>query len=159
MSYRHVTLISILKHIIFLLLILSVSNLYCLPDSEANCETFFESTVTPVTKERKIYYALSRSGRIFYISPSITNLTGYKPSHYLGKKLNEINLDDSETPNGRFQKIISGELKPNEHIVLTIYGEKIILTSTSKPFFNFNGSPFMYSGTLSANRNGDLWGE
>ncbi len=92
---------------------------------------------------RDVIYEVSADGTITYISPAVSNFSGYPATHFIGKKLTDFfNKKDNTLFSGTMRKLYRGESIVIEH-----------------PFYNKNGStlwtrlsafPQMINGVLNS---------
>lgn len=93
-------------------------------------------------------YELDSKGRITYISPAITPITGYQPEQALGRYFTEfVFLDDLPMIQEKFAKVLSGFLEPSEFRIVDSAGIPRWVRTSSRPILS-NAGPTGLRGIL-----------
>lgn len=96
-----------------------------------------------------VIYTTDYEGRITYISPVITAITGYAPVELMGRRFSEfIHADDLPKIAEAFQQVLSGRLEPQDYRIMTNTGRYLWVRSYSKPIIS-DGRPIGLRGLLS----------
>jgi PAS domain S-box-containing protein len=85
-------------------------------------------------------YELDTEGRITYISPAITAITGYKPEEIIGINFSDfVSPDDLPMVQEKFPKVLSGILEPAEFRVFDSAGNPHWVRTSSRPILSSDG--------------------
>jgi len=95
-----------------------------------------------------IIFSLDEEGRITYVSPAATHLSGYSPSELIGKNYIELVLEeDHPVLEESLRVALDGILKPCEFRILSKFRETKWLRSSIRPIFR-DGSFAGFQGTI-----------
>ncbi len=96
---------------------------------------------TLVEEINEVIFVIDQMGRITYISPSVTLLTGFKPSEMLGRLFLEfIAPEDEELVFKAFKERMRGQVAPMQYRILNKDGSTRWVRSLSKPYKNELGN-------------------
>jgi len=95
---------------------------------------------TLVEEINEVLFVIDQMGRITYISPSVTLLTGFTPGQMIGRLFLEfIAPEDEEKVFKAFKERMRGQVAPMQYRVLTKEGSTRWVRSLSKPFTTESG--------------------
>jgi PAS domain S-box-containing protein len=127
--FKHLDLVEIYTRQIGLLLTRHLAELE-LRKSEEKYRTLVEQI-------DEVIFVMSKDGIILYISPSVEQLSGYSPDHYINKSFTQFVVpDDYEQLNAAFSDLRSGITYPSEFRVFTRNGLECWVRSSSKMIHN-----------------------
>lgn len=95
-----------------------------------------------------VLYHVDKKGFITYISSSLEQHTGYKPSEVIGRSFTEfIHTDDLPSILKQFEKVLSGNIEPAEYRITTKTGGIRWIHTSSRPIYE-NGVVVGLQGVL-----------
>jgi PAS domain S-box-containing protein len=110
-----------------------------LEESEAKFRGIFESIID-------IYYQTDMEGKITLISPSIYNVSGYKPEELIGTSMSD-HYEDPELRRKLIDELkAEGKVKNFESTIIKKDGGKIILSTNAQFKFDNKGVPICVEG-------------
>ncbi|WP_456408662.1 PAS domain S-box protein [Caldithrix abyssi] len=96
---------------------------------------------TLVEEINEVIFVIDQMGRITYISPAITLLTGFSPNELIGRLFVEfIDPRDEETVFKAFKERLRGQVAPLQYRILSKDGSSRWVRSLSKPYKNEQGN-------------------
>ncbi len=165
-TFRHAGLMGV----VFLLAVLFLAKRICQSNSELiesrsrlemttgelarhknNLEVLVEARTKELAHSRETYrrlteeindaiFELDIEGRITYISPAITAVSGYQPEQITGCYFSDfVHPDDLPKLQHRFPEVLSGILEPAEFRIVNYLGEAHWVRSSSRPIAGTGG--------------------
>ncbi len=96
---------------------------------------------TLVEEINEVIFVIDSMGKITYISPSVTMLTGYQPKEMIGRLFLEfIAPEDEDKVYNAFKERMRGQIAPMQYRILNKDGSKRWVRSLSKPYRGENGN-------------------
>ncbi|MFO7874631.1 MAG: PAS domain S-box protein [Bacteroidales bacterium] len=96
----------------------------------------------------EILYTLDHNANITYISPNISDISGFTAEEVIGRNFIEfVHPDDKQERLAQFKKVMSGAIEPSEYRFLKKDGDSVWIRTKAKLLYK-NGQPVGIQGVL-----------